>query len=183
MVYFRECFGGVCVCVVSDLYGGGLVGRIKVLLRLSRIRHHRLGAGLPVHRAHLAVHISVLQRLHQAQRLVNIATDRQIVDGDLAQVLLAVDDEQAAEWHARLFVEDTVVPRHLHRLVGQQRNIQMAEAALLARLIDPGQMCVVAVGGAANQLATDGAELGGAVRVGDDLSGADKGAAESEASS
>lgn len=41
--------------------------------------------------------VGVLERLHQTQRFVDVATDRQIVDRDLADVLFVVDDEQSAE--------------------------------------------------------------------------------------
>lgn len=54
---------------------------------------------------------------------------RQVVDGDLAQVLLVVDDEQAAEGHAGLLVQHAVVARDALRLVAQQRDVHGAQAA------------------------------------------------------
>lgn len=151
--------------------GGGL----KVLLGLGRVGHHGLLAGLPVGRAHLAVLVRVLEGLDQAQGFLHAASHRQIVNGDLAQILLVIDDEQAAEGDAGLLVQHTVIAGHLHRLVGQQGNVHAAKAALLARGVDPGQMGELAVGGAADHLAVDLAELGGALREGNDLRGAHEG--------
>jgi len=43
----------------------------------------------------------------------------QVVDGDLAQVLLVVDDEKSAERNSRLLVEHTVVAGDPSALVRQ----------------------------------------------------------------
>lgn len=120
------------------------------------------------------MYVGELERLHQTQCLINRSSDWQIIDSDLTQILFAIDDEQATEWNARLFVEHTVVTSDLHRLVGQQRNGQMSESTLLAWLVDPGEMREVAVGRAANHHRVDGVEFGRAIRVGDDLGGAYK---------
>jgi len=103
------------------------------------------------------------------------ATHWQIVDGDLAQVLLVIDDEQAAEGDAGLLIENAIGAGHLHRLVGQQGNVHAAQTALLPGRVDPGQMGELAVGGASDHLAVDLAELGGALREGNDLGGAHEG--------
>lgn len=121
--------------------------------------------------------IGELERLHQAQRLVHRSSDRQIVHGNLAQILLAIDDEETTEWNAGLLVEHSVITSDLQRLVGQQRDVQVTETALLARLIDPGKMRKVAVGGAANNFAANVAEFGDTIGVGNDFRGADKSAA------
>ena len=133
--------GGGLLCVASseELLGGihlGLDGGL---------------AGLPVGGAHLAVFLDKLERLHQAQRLVHGAAHGQVVHGDLAQVALGVDDEQAA-------VRDALVAAILHLdavcagdvvgLVGQQGQVHGAKAALLAGALGPGQMGEVRVNAA-----------------------------------
>lgn len=151
-------------------------GLLKVRLASLRVGLHALLAGLPVGGAYLAMDIGELEGLYQSKCLVDRSANGQIVDGDLAQILLAVDNEEATEWNARLLVEHAVVASDLHRLVGQQRDGQVAEAALFAWLVDPGKMREVAVSGAADHHGIDGIELSRTVRIGDDLSGADKGA-------
>ena len=56
---------------------------------------------LTVSRADLAVHIGVLEGLNEAKSLVNIAANRQVVNGDLAEDSGGRDEEEAAEWEAR----------------------------------------------------------------------------------
>ncbi len=51
-------------------------------------------AGLPVSGADLAVLLHKLERLEQTQRLIDRAANGQVVHGDLAQILLGVNQEQ-----------------------------------------------------------------------------------------
>lgn len=57
---------------------------------------HRVLARLPVCGADLTVRVGVLEGLDQAERLVDAAAHRQVVDGDLPEDALRVDDEKAA---------------------------------------------------------------------------------------
>lgn len=152
------------------LGGGG-----KVLLGLGGISDHGLLAGLPVGGAHLTVLIGVLEGLNQTDGLLDTAPHWQIIDGDLAEVLLVIDDEEATEWDASLLVQNTIIAGHLHRFVGQEGDVHAAQAALLPGCVDPGQVGELAVGGAADHLAVDLTELGGGLREGNDLRGADEG--------
>lgn len=147
----------------------------KVLLGLGGIGHHGLLAGLPVGWAHLAILVGILECLDQAQCLLNAAAHWQIVDGYLAQILLVIDDEEAAEWYASGLIQYTVIACHLHRFVGQQWNVHVAQAALFACGIDPGQVGELAVCGAANQFAIDLTELGRMIRERNYLGRAHKG--------
>lgn len=131
---------------------------------------------MPSSRAHLSELVRVLEGLHQTQSLVYAAPHGQIVDGHLTQVLLVVDDEEAAEGNARLLVQHAVVATHLHRLVREQGNVHRSQATLLPGLIDPGQVREVTVRGHANYLAVYRTKLGSAIAERDDLGGADKGA-------
>lgn len=94
--------------------------------------------------------VSVLECLHQTNGLVNTATNWQIIDGDLTQVLLAIDDEQAAVRNAGVLVQDTIAAGNVHGLVGQEWNVQLAETALFAGGVDPRQVGEVGVGRAAD---------------------------------
>lgn len=153
-----------------------IIHRMEVLLGLLGIGDHGLVAGLPSRRAHLSELVGVLEGLHQPKSLVHAATDGQIVDGHLAQVLLLVDEEEAAEGDARFLVQHAIRTAHLHRLVCEQRDVHVAQSTLLTRLVDPGQVGEVAVRGHANDLTVDCTELRSTVAERDDLGGTDKGA-------
>lgn len=89
-----------------------------------------------------------LERLDEADGLVDGAADGEVVDGDLAEDALGVNDEEAAEGDALVLEEDTVVARDLHVPVGDQRELQVgAETALVAGLARPGEVGVGRVGG------------------------------------
>lgn len=120
--------------------------------------------------------VGVLEGLDEAQGLVHAAAHGQVVDRHLAQILLVVDDEEAAEGDAGRLVQHAVRLAHLHGLVGKQGDVHLAQTTLLARLVDPREMRKVAVGGHAHDLTVDRPELFGAITERDDLRGADKGA-------
>lgn len=101
----------------------------------------------------------------------------QVVDGDLAQILLVIDDEKSAEGNSRLLVEYAVVAGDLAALVRQQRNVHLTETALLARGVYPREMAEVGISGRCDQLAADVGELLHSVGESDDLRRAYKSAA------
>lgn len=151
-----------------------LVNSFEVVLAPSGVRLHRLGTRLPSCRTDLAVHIRILERLHQAQSLLDRPSDRQIVDRDLPKGALVVDDEEATERYTRRLVKHSVVARDLARLVGQQRNSQLAQTTLLAGGVDPGQVAEMAVGRGGNHAALDVFELLDRIGEGDNFSRAHK---------
>ncbi|ESL05640.1 Tryparedoxin peroxidase [Trypanosoma rangeli SC58] len=148
---------------------------IEVLLGLRRIRLHRLAARLPVGGAHLAVLLHKLERLHEAESLVHIATNWEVIDGDLPQVLLRVDDEKAAVRHTVLLLQHAVRLHDGLGLVGKNGNVHLAEPTLFALKVCPGQVGVLAVHRAGKHLAPNVVELLHAVGELADLGGADKG--------
>lgn len=120
--------------------------------------------------------VGELEGLDQTQGLVDVAADGQVVDGDLAEGALGVDDEETAQGDAFLLDQDAVVARDLEVLVGNQGELQvLAQTALLARTLAPGQVCEVAVGGDTQDGGVELLELGEGVVEGEDLGGADKG--------
>ena len=121
--------------------------------------------------------VSKLESLNETQSFVDRAADGQVVDGDLAQLLFAVDDEEAAEGEALVLLVDAVRFGNGARLVGEQWNVQRSESALLAGRVDPGQVAEVAVRRAGNQFTIDLLELFSTLREGNNFSRADKGAA------
>ena len=84
-----------------------LVNFLEIFLRQLGIGLHRRRSLLPSSRAYLAhelrndihrstfpVLIGVLESANQTQRFLHGATDRQIVDGDLAELSGGVNDEE-----------------------------------------------------------------------------------------
>ncbi len=55
--------------------------------------------------SHLPVLVRELERLHQPEGLVDVPPDGQVVDGDLAKLASAVDDEEAAEGDALVLLK------------------------------------------------------------------------------
>lgn len=96
-----------------------------------------LVSGVPVGGADLAVLVGELEGIDQAEGLVDAAADGEVVDGDLADDAVGVDDEEAAEGNAFLLDEDTVVLGELVVLVGEEGNVDLAEAAVTSRGVGP----------------------------------------------
>ncbi|KAJ8576288.1 hypothetical protein ON010_g2924 [Phytophthora cinnamomi] len=135
-------------------------------------------ARLPVGGAHLVwMRGRVLEGLEDAQRLVDAPAHGVVVDLDGADGALWVDDEESAQRgaeHLVLLVRDqhAVVLGDALADVGDQRDVHLAQAALAARRLDPGQVRVVRVGGDGHDLGVDAAELVHAVAEAHDLRGA-----------
>jgi len=143
-----------CVCVVSI--------RLLFAEKLFAGLHFGLnsvGTGFPADGTDLSVNVSELESLHQTQRLVHITAHRQVIDCDLTQVLLVVDYEQPSQRNARVFQIHAVVLTHLSVLVGQQRDLHLAQTALFSRCVHPGQVTEVTVGRTGNDLAVSLTEL------------------------
>ena len=131
---------------------------------------------VPVGRAHLAVLLDELERLDEADRLVDRATDGEVVDRDLAEGALGVDEEEAAEGNARILEEDAVVARDLHALVGDELELEVgAEAALVALGVGPREVRVLRVGRDGEDLGAELLKVGEALVEGEDLGRADEG--------
>ena len=85
--------------ISSNKSSPSLVSRGEVLLGLDVIGLHRLGARLPVGGADLAMLVGELECLDKAEGLIDIAANRQVVDGDLAQDSSRRDNEKSpARW-------------------------------------------------------------------------------------
>ena len=142
------------------------------------VGHHGGLAGLPAGGAHLTVLVRVLEGLHHAENLVDVAADGQIVDGVLAEDTLAVDDVSGAE-------SDTSITGGLEKAavvagdglldISDHRDLHGAEATLLSGLHGVLSVGELRVDRAANKLAVDGLELAGLVAELADLSGAHEG--------
>lgn len=164
------------VSTIGDLRVRHLLVRVLAVVLLDALGRGLDGvhARVPVGRADLAVLVCELERVNQAQGLVDAAAHRQIVDGDLAQHAVGVDEEQAAQRNALLFNQHAVVLADGVVLVAQQRDVDLAQAAVLLGCAGPGQQRVLRVGGGEDDAGAARFKVGGAVAEGEDLGRAHK---------
>ena len=105
---------------------------LEVLHLLLGVRDDGVTAGLPPRGTHLAVFVRVLEGLHQPEGLIDGPADGEVVHSDLSEDALVVDDEQAAQGVAVVLEIDAVVLGDGVGQVGEEGNVKVAEAALLA---------------------------------------------------
>lgn len=137
------------VAVSGPLGGFGLPFQVllKPLELALRVELNGLAALLPVGRAPLPMNLDVLEGLNQADSLVHGPTDGEIIDGDLAEGLVGVNDEESAEGDALVLNEDTIVLGYLVRAVGEEGKFEIGSKTTLGLwLSGPSKMGVFRVG-------------------------------------
>ena len=142
---------------------------------------HGGGTRLPVARDDFTSLLVVLEGLEEAEGLVNVAADGEVIDGDLTDVLVGVDDEDGAEGNTSIRAvvdEDTVVAGDVLGDVSDQGDVHLAEATLLAFLHGPGEVGELRVDGPGEDGAVKLVKLSEAVGVLGDFGGADEGEVE-----
>lgn len=130
---------------------------------------------MPVGGADLAVLGNELEGLDESHDLLDRAADREIVDGDLPDLLLRVDDEETSQRDASLLDVDAVLLGEAVCVVCDQGQVEHANAALLPRRVDVGEVAVLGVAGRGEDFAVELAELLELVVEGDQLGRADEG--------
>ena len=64
---------------------------------------------------------------------------------------------------AGIFEEDAVIPGDLVRQIGEERDVERAETAVLSRRLDPSQVRELGINGHAHHFRVNGAEFVGPV--------------------
>lgn len=146
-----------------------------ILLNPLRRRLDSIHTGVPVRRANLAVLVGELERVDQAERLVDRASNGEIVDGDLAEHAVGVDEEEAAQRDAFFLDENAVVFADGVVLVREQGDVDLAQAAVFLCGVGPGQQGVFRVGGGEHDAGATRLEVRRPVAEGQDLGRAHKG--------
>ncbi len=72
-----------------------------------------------------------MEGLNKTNGLINWSTNRQIIHRDLSDDPLAVDDKQAPQTVAEVLEVDAVVLWDLVSQIGEERDVDVAEAALV----------------------------------------------------
>ena len=87
----------------------------------------------------------MLEGLKQAQGFVDAAAHGQVVDGALHDHTIGIDDKKAAERHAGFLIEHLVSTGDVLLEIGEQRVGDVAQAAIFAVGLDPGQVAELTV--------------------------------------
>lgn len=122
--------------------------------------------------------VSVLEALHQAEDLVDVAADGEVVDAELTEDTLGVDDVSGAECDTCVIgvvQKAAVVGSDGLGQVGDHGEVHGAKTTLLTGLLRVLSVSEVGVNGATNELGTNGLKLGSLIAELADLSWAHEG--------
>ena len=142
------------------------------------VRDHGGGTGSPARGADLTVLVSVLEALDKAEDLIDVTADGEVVDAELTEDTLSVDDVGGAKGDTLVIgvvQKAAVVAADGLGQVRDHRKVHGAKTTLLTRLLGVLSVSEVGIDGAADELGTNGLELGSLVAELADLGGADKG--------
>jgi len=152
-----------------------LVILLEILETLFGVGLHGFRAGLPASGTNFAEFIGEFECLNETQRFVHRSANGQVVDGNLAQILVVINDEKSAESDTLVLFQYAVSLGDVASLVGQQRDLHAPQSSLFPRRVDPSEMAKVRISRCCHDLASDLAELLRSVRKCDNLRGTDKG--------
>ena len=119
----------------------------------------------------------MLDGLEHPQGLVNRAAKGKVVDGRVLDDTLPVDNEQPTQSDS-VIGQDVVGGRDLLLEIGDKAVVDVANATLIPRGLDPRQVAELRVDGHAQDLAVEGLELLVAVREAGNLRRANEGEVE-----
>ena len=157
----------------------GSVDSCEELLAADGVRLHGLLAGSPVGGANLiGMGLHVLEGLQHAQGFIHVAAHGQVVDGGVHDHTIGIDDEQATQSDASVLVEHVVSRSDLFLEVGNEGVSDVAQAALVAGGLDPGEVAELAVHRNAEHFGVLAGEICIAVAECSDLRGAHEGEVE-----
>ena len=105
---------------------------------------HALLAGGPLARANLAILFNMLESLNEAENLIHVTADREVVELTVSQNTLAIDDKGGTEVQGVISGEATIVAAKLLGQVSKHGDLHSTEATLLAGLV--GELLVSEVG-------------------------------------
>src|ERR1035437_2323003 len=154
--------------------GGRLLRVREVIFGLLPVGLHGLRARLPVGGADLAVLAHVLEGLQDAERLVDGAADRRVVDRRVLDDAFGVDDEQAAQRDLAVLGQHVVLLGEVLAEILEERVREALDATLFSRFLGPGEMAELRVDGGAEHLGVELLELAEPVREREDLGRADE---------
>jgi hypothetical protein len=97
--------------------------------------------------------IDVLEGLHKAKSLIDVATDGGVIESGLHKHTLGVDDVETTVGVASLLNQTAVLARNGLGEIGHKGDLKStAETTLLAGGVDPGQVGVLGINRHADHL-------------------------------
>jgi hypothetical protein len=105
---------------------------------------HALLAGGPLARANLAILFNMLESLNEAENLIHVTADGEVVELTVSQNTLAIDDKGGTEVQGIISGEATIVAAELLGQVSKHGDLHSTEATLLAGFV--GELLVSEVG-------------------------------------
>ena len=105
---------------------------------------HALLAGGPLARANLAILFNMLESLNEAENLIHVTADGEVVELTVSQNTLAIDDKGGTEVQGIISGEATIVAAELLGQVSKHGDLHSTEATLLAGLV--GELLMSEVG-------------------------------------
>ena len=117
----------------------------------------------------------ILECLNQSQCFIDTTSNRQVVDGDLTQILFIIDNKQSTKWYASTLQINTIILGNFGILISQKWNLQRTETTFLSWSVNPCQMGVMGIGWCGNQFTIDLGKLFRSFRETNNLSWTNKG--------
>ena len=114
---------------------------------------HALLSRGPLAGADLTMLLIVLESLDEAEDLVHITTDGEIVELHVSEDTLAIDDEGCTEVECIISSEAAIVTAELLGQVGEHWDLHPTEATLVTRLVGKLLVSKVRINGCSNHLA------------------------------
>lgn len=105
---------------------------------------HALLAGGPLARADLTILFNMLESLNEAEDLINVTTDGEVVELTVSQDTLAIYDKGGTEVEGIISGEATIVAAELLGQISKHGNLHSTEATLFTGLV--GELLVSEVG-------------------------------------
>ena len=142
-----------------------------------RISLHGLGSWFPLSWANLSMLVRVLEGLDEADELVDVTADWEVVVGGVSEDALVIDDEGGSVWNSgvgALGDQTAINSRNSFCDISQQRDGDIAEAALVSCEVAPLEVAVLRVARGSDQGAVELGKLVVGVGKGENLSWADE---------
>jgi hypothetical protein len=96
---------------------------------------HALLAGGPLARADLTILFNMLESLNEAEDLINVTTDGEVIELTVSQDTLAIYDKGGTEVEGIISGEATIVAAKLLGQISKHGNLHSTEATLFTGLV------------------------------------------------
>ena len=138
-----------------------LVLPVFLVLSTTNFRDNSLSTRFPLSRADFTVFLHELEGLDESKILIDVSSDREIINGNVSDNSMRIDDESASissTLSITVLNEDTIISANLLGHISQQRNGHVTKSTLFSGLLAPFSMDKLRISRAANNFSVDLAE-------------------------